>query len=145
MECLTWIVLSTEFSCFVAGEINQVIEAMPGSVVPLAMFFSMNRYETFFLELARPVGCWNNFSLGGSFRIIDGGAFYTCSPMCLEICLHMFSEDSPFLNLTPFNSLNFSCQLFVTSNGFLILGKSENKKYSCCQFAFDVFIYCKKI
>ena len=32
MECLT------EFACFVAGEINQVIEAMPGSVVPLAMF-----------------------------------------------------------------------------------------------------------
>ena len=38
MECLTWIFISTEFACFVAGEINQVIEAMPGSVVPLAMF-----------------------------------------------------------------------------------------------------------
>ena len=38
MECLTWIFLSTEFAYFVAGEINQVIEAMPGSVVPLAMF-----------------------------------------------------------------------------------------------------------
>ena len=30
--------LSTEFPCFVAGEIIKVIEAMPGSVVPLAMF-----------------------------------------------------------------------------------------------------------
>ena len=38
MECLTWIFLSTEFACFVAGEIIQVIEAIPGSVVPLAMF-----------------------------------------------------------------------------------------------------------
>ena len=38
MECLTWILLSSEFACFVAGEIIQVIEAMPGSVVPLAMF-----------------------------------------------------------------------------------------------------------
>ena len=27
-----------QFACFVAGEIIQVIEAMPGSVVPLAMF-----------------------------------------------------------------------------------------------------------
>ena len=41
MECLTWIFLSTEFACFVAGEINQVIEAMPGSVVPLAMFWDV--------------------------------------------------------------------------------------------------------
>ena len=32
------IFLSTEFAYFVAGEIIQVIEAMPGSVVPLAMF-----------------------------------------------------------------------------------------------------------
>ena len=32
--------LSTEFVCFVAGEISQVVEAMPGSVVPLAMFHS---------------------------------------------------------------------------------------------------------
>ena len=38
MDCLTLIFLSTEFACFVAGEINQVIEAIPGSVVPLAMF-----------------------------------------------------------------------------------------------------------
>ena len=38
MECLTWICLSSEFACFVAGEIIQVKEAMPGSVVPLAMF-----------------------------------------------------------------------------------------------------------
>ena len=30
--------LSSEFACFVAGEIIQVIEAMPGSVVPMAMF-----------------------------------------------------------------------------------------------------------
>ena len=36
IEC--WIILSTEFACFVTGEINQVIEAIPGSVVPLAMF-----------------------------------------------------------------------------------------------------------
>ena len=38
MECLTWIFLSSEFACFVAGEIIEVREAMPGSVVPLAMF-----------------------------------------------------------------------------------------------------------
>ena len=48
MECLTWISLSTEFSCFVAGEISQVIEVMPGSVVPLAMFK---------LSVHRSVGC----------------------------------------------------------------------------------------
>ena len=35
-ECLTR--TSNEFVCFVAGEIIQVIEATPGSVVPLAMF-----------------------------------------------------------------------------------------------------------
>ena len=34
--------LSSEFACFVAGEIIQVTEAMPGSVVPLAMFFSFS-------------------------------------------------------------------------------------------------------
>ena len=39
MKCVTLIFLSSEFACFVAGEIIQVIEAMPGSVVPLAMFF----------------------------------------------------------------------------------------------------------
>ena len=38
MECFFFIFLSSEFACFVAGEIIQVIEAMPGSVVPLAMF-----------------------------------------------------------------------------------------------------------
>ncbi len=39
MECLLeFYFLSTEFACFVAGEINQVVEAIPGSVVPLAMF-----------------------------------------------------------------------------------------------------------
>ena len=38
MECLTK--TSNEFVCLVAGEIIQVIGAMPGSVVPLAMFFS---------------------------------------------------------------------------------------------------------
>ena len=37
MECLTCIFLSSKFACFVAGKIIQVIEAMPGSVVPLAM------------------------------------------------------------------------------------------------------------
>ena len=31
--------LATEFASFVAGKIIQVIEAMLGSVVPLAMFF----------------------------------------------------------------------------------------------------------
>ena len=41
MECLTRIFLSTEFACFVTGEINQVIEAIPGSVVPLAMFLNI--------------------------------------------------------------------------------------------------------
>ena len=30
--------LDFEFASFVAGEIIQVLEAMPGSVVPLAMF-----------------------------------------------------------------------------------------------------------
>ena len=35
------IFLSTEFACFVAREISQVIEAMPGSVVPLAMFYKL--------------------------------------------------------------------------------------------------------
>ena len=38
-----WILLSSEFACFVAGEIIQVIEAMPGSVVPLAMFLDCER------------------------------------------------------------------------------------------------------
>ena len=39
MKCLTLIFLSSEFACFVIGEIIQVIEAMPGSVVPLACFW----------------------------------------------------------------------------------------------------------
>ena len=38
LKCLTLIFLSIEFVCFVAEEIIQVIEAIPGSVVPLAMF-----------------------------------------------------------------------------------------------------------
>ena len=38
LKYLTWIFLATEFASFVAGKIIQVIEAMPGSVVPLAMF-----------------------------------------------------------------------------------------------------------
>ena len=38
-QSLACILLFTEFACFVTGEITQVIEAMPGSVVPLAMFF----------------------------------------------------------------------------------------------------------
>ena len=32
---------SSEFAYFVAGEIIQVIEAIPGSVVPLAMFYNL--------------------------------------------------------------------------------------------------------
>ena len=44
MECLTWIFLSSEFASFVAGEIIQVIEAMPGSVVPLAMFAIVSNF-----------------------------------------------------------------------------------------------------
>ena len=31
--------VATEFASFVAGKIIQVTEAMPGSVVPLAMFY----------------------------------------------------------------------------------------------------------
>ena len=38
LKYLTWIFLATEFASFVAGKIIQVIEAMPGPVVPLAMF-----------------------------------------------------------------------------------------------------------
>ena len=41
--------LSTEFACFVAGGIIQVIEAMPGSVVPLAMFFLFFQHFLTFL------------------------------------------------------------------------------------------------
>ena len=40
MERLSWIFLSSEFSCFEAGEIIQVIETLTRSVVPLAMFHS---------------------------------------------------------------------------------------------------------
>ncbi len=40
IECL--IFLSTEFACIVAGEIIQVIEAMPGSVIPLSMFYILS-------------------------------------------------------------------------------------------------------
>ena len=43
INCISLLILSiflaTEFASFVAGKIIQVIEAMPGSVVPLAMFF----------------------------------------------------------------------------------------------------------
>ena len=38
LKYLIWIFLATEFASFVAEEIIQVIEAMPRSVVPLAMF-----------------------------------------------------------------------------------------------------------
>ena len=41
------IFLPTEFACFVAGEIIQVIEAMPGSVVPLAMFLPPLNFSPF--------------------------------------------------------------------------------------------------
>ena len=37
-DTLQKIFLSSEFTCFVAGEIIQVIETMSGSIVPLAMF-----------------------------------------------------------------------------------------------------------
>ena len=47
MKCLTWSFLSSEFACFEAGEIVQVIEAMPGSVVPLAMFFYLGKILDF--------------------------------------------------------------------------------------------------
>ena len=43
--------LSSEFACFVAGEIIQVIEAMPGSVVPLAMFVFLNIRFAIFLKV----------------------------------------------------------------------------------------------
>ena len=39
LKYLTWIFLATEFASFVPGKIIQVIEGMPGSVGPLAMFF----------------------------------------------------------------------------------------------------------
>ena len=51
LEC--WIFLFTEFACFAAGEIIQVIEAMPGSVVPLAMFnntFLIIHFEKYILR-----------------------------------------------------------------------------------------------
>ena len=38
LKYLTLIFLATEFASFVAGKIIQLIEAMPGSIVPLAMF-----------------------------------------------------------------------------------------------------------
>ena len=37
-QCKLRRAINYEFPCFVAGEIIQVVEAMPGSVVPLAMF-----------------------------------------------------------------------------------------------------------
>ena len=35
--------------------------------------------------------------------------FHTCSPMCLEICLHMFAADSPFQMSLNFNNLEKYC------------------------------------
>ena len=46
-QSLAWILLFTEFACFVTGEITQVIEAMPGSVVPLAMFLKVIGLRSF--------------------------------------------------------------------------------------------------
>ena len=58
MECLTGIFLPSEFACFVAGEIIQVIEAMPGSVVPLAMFFYLGKILDFGeLTLVLTINC----------------------------------------------------------------------------------------
>ena len=51
LKCLTLIFLSIEFACFVAEEIIQVIEAMPGSVVPLAMFFLCDGHLSFAQKL----------------------------------------------------------------------------------------------
>ena len=51
MKCFTWIFFSSEFACFVAGEIIQVIEAIPGSVVPLAMFVFLNVIFAIFLRI----------------------------------------------------------------------------------------------
>ena len=44
LKYLTLIFLATEFASFVAGKIIQVIEAMPGSVVPLAVFCISFKY-----------------------------------------------------------------------------------------------------
>ena len=60
--------LSSEFACFVAEEIIQVIEAMPGSVVPLAMFGSFALKFAFFAHFmySRSTICYDvrAFSLG---------------------------------------------------------------------------------
>ena len=45
LKYLTWIFLTSEFASFVAGKIIQVIEAMPGSVVPLAMFIILIKVD----------------------------------------------------------------------------------------------------
>ena len=47
LKYLTSIFLATEFASFVAGKIIQVIEAMPGFVVPLAMFLCFGKNGKF--------------------------------------------------------------------------------------------------
>ena len=45
-------------------------------------------------------------------RELSNNQFYTCSPMCLEICLHMFSEDSPFkIRLISISFEKYFCSL----------------------------------
>ena len=46
LKYLIWIFLATEFASFVAGKIIQVREAIPGSVVPLAMFNIAFQYSS---------------------------------------------------------------------------------------------------
>ena len=54
-ECLTRIFLPSEFACFEAGEIIQVIETLTRSVVPLAIFHS-NMH--FLLQISSKFSHW---------------------------------------------------------------------------------------
>ena len=82
MKCLTWIFLSSEFACFVAGEIIQVREAMPGSVVPLAMFLSHFHFHflTFIFSLSLSLF---HFHLTSTWNI-----YITVSNLVM-ICYHL--------------------------------------------------------
>ena len=98
MECLTWTFLSSEFACFVAGEVVQVIEAMPGSVVPLAMFHltfqGIERY-------GQPIQIWNAYKtmVNASNPTADKYSTYSSycpASYCLSLPMRIWVSRSGF-------------------------------------------------
>ena len=104
LEC--WIFLSTEFACFVAREISQVVEAMPGSVVPLAMFY----YWTKSFKRCYPEEDILNFLY-----------FFVLKPTSFLALLNLsLWEAPPKLTLPKFGGWAYLEKIYPSSNGHFL-------------------------